>query len=412
MRPGLGVLRERDFRLVYGAQVVSLLGDGIIPVALAFAVLDLTGSATDLGLVLAARTLPMIVSLLAGGVVADRVSRRGVMIAADLVRFVSQAVLGVLLVSGEAQLWELAVLQAILGAATGFFNPASTGLIPEVVSASRLQDANALRGFAMAVGGIAGPVIAGVLVATVGSGEALLADAATFGLSALLLARVHVPVRAHDGPRASFLADLREGWHELRSRTWAWTVVGAFALVNMLVAPFYVLGPLVAKRELGGAAAWAGILAARGAGEVLGALVALSIRPAYPLRIAVLACGLGFIPTMLLAAGAPAVVIGAAAVVSGGGVMVFNTLWETTMQSHIPPAALSRVSAYDWFGSLTFQPLGFALAGPVAGTIGVAATLWAAAGLELALIASLLLVRDVRTLGASAPRGRVAAAGR
>jgi predicted MFS family arabinose efflux permease len=412
MRRGIGVLRERDFRLVYGAQVVSLLGDGIIPVALAFAVLDLTGSATDLGLVLAARTVPLIASLLAGGVVADRVSRRQVMIAADLARFASQAVLGILLVTGEARLWEVAALQAILGAATGFFNPASTGLIPQVVSDARLQDANALRGFAMAIGGIAGPVIAGVLVATVGSGEALLADAGTFALSALLLARVHVPDRTDDGPRASFVSDLRDGWHELRSRTWAWTVVAAFAFVNLLVAPFYVLGPLVAKRELGGAAAWAGILAARGAGEVVGAIVALQIRPARPLRTAVLACGLGFIPSMLLAAAAPAVVIGAAAVVSGCGVMVFNTLWETTLQSHIPPEALSRVSAYDWFGSLTFQPLGFALAGPIAGEIGVAATLWAAAGLELALIASLLLVRDVRTLGASAPRGRVAAAGR
>ena len=412
MRRGPGVLRERDFRLVYGAQVVSLLGDGIIPVALAFAVLDLTGSATDLGLVLAARTLPMIACLLAGGVVADRRSRRRVMIAADLVRFVSQATLGVLLVSGSAHLWQIAVLQAALGAATGFFNPASTGLIPQVVSPARLQDANALRGLALAAGGIAGPVIAGVLVATVGSGEALLADAATFALSAVLLARVHVKERPGATPATSFLIDLREGWHELRSRTWAWTVVGAFSLVNLLIAPFYVLGPLVARRELGGAAAWAGILAAHGAGEVIGAIVSLRIRPARPLLVAVLACGVGFIPTMLLAAGLPAVVVGAAAVVAGAGVMLFNTLWETTLQSHIPPDALSRVSAYDWFGSLTLQPLGFALAGPVAAEFGVAATLWAAASLELLLVASLLLVRDVLTLGASEPRGRVAAAGR
>jgi hypothetical protein len=145
---------------------------------------------------------------------------------------------------------------------------------------------------------------------------------------------------------------------------------------------------------------------------VLGAILSLQFRPARPLRAAVLACGLGFIPTMLLAAGASAVTIGAAAVVSGAGVMVFNTLWETTLQAHIPPAALSRVSAYDWFGSLTFQPIGLALAGPVAAQIGVAATLWVAASLELCLVASLLLVRDVRTLDASGPRGRVAAAGR
>jgi predicted MFS family arabinose efflux permease len=412
MRRGLDVLRERDFRLVYGAQVVSLLGDGIIPVALAFAVLDLTGSATDLGLVLAARTVPMVLSLLAGGVLADRASRRRVMIGADLARLVSQGLLGVLLVAGAAHLWEIALLQAILGAATGFFNPASSGLIPQVVSAERLQEANALRGGAMAVGGIAGPIVAGLLVATVGSGEALLADAATFGVSALLLAGVHVEERAVEGSRAGFAADLREGWREMRSRTWVWTVVAAFSLVNLLVAPFYVLGPLVARRELGGATAWAGILAARGAGEVLGAIVSLRVRPARPLLVAVLACGLGFIPTMLLAAGASAPVIAVAAVVSGAGVMVFNTLWETTMQSQIPPAALSRVSAYDWFGSLTFQPLGLALAGPVADELGIATTLWAAAVLEISLIASLLLVRDVRTLGASAPRGPVAAAGR
>lgn len=411
MRRGLGVLRERPFRLVYGAQVASLLGDGITPVALAFAVLDLTGSATDLGLVLAARTLPMVGCLLAGGVVADRVSRRRVMIAADLVRFVGQGLLGVLLVTGSAKLWELAVLQAIVGAASGFFNPASSGLIPQVVSPARLQDANALRGVAMAVGGIAGPVVAGVLVATAGSGEALLADAVTFAVSAVLLARVSVAERVVTGPRASFFADLRDGWRELRSRTWAWTMVAAFAIVNLLVAPFYVLGPLVARRELGGAAAWAAILAARGAGEVIGALAALQFRPARPLRAGLLASAVGCVPTMLLAAGAPALIICGAAVVSGAGVMVFNTLWETTMQSQIPPAALSRVSAYDWFGSLTFQPLGFALAGPLAGAIGVAATLWAAAGLELALVAALLMVRDVRALGASAPRGRVAAAG-
>jgi hypothetical protein len=412
MHRGLDVLRERDFRLVYSAQVVSLLGDGIIPVALAFAVLDLTGSATDLGLVLAARMVPMIASLLAAGVVADRRSRRAVMILADVVRFLSQAALGLLLVTGSAHLWQLALLQAILGAATGFFNPASTGLIPQVVSRARLQDANALRGVALAVGGIAGPVVAGLLVAAAGSGEALLADAATFGVSALLLARVHVAEGPSEERRTSYLADLRAGWQELASRTWAWTIVAAFSVINLLVAPFYVLGPLVARRELGGATAWAGILAARGVGEVLGAMVSLQTRPARPLLVAVLACGLGFIPTMLLAAGAPAVVIGAAAVVSGAGVMLFNTLWETTLQSHIPQRALSRVSAYDWFGSLTFQPLGFALAGPVAAGLGVATTLWVVAILEVTLIASLLVVRDVRTLGATAPRGPVVAAGR
>jgi predicted MFS family arabinose efflux permease len=404
VRRGFEVLTNRNFRLVYGAQVVSLLGDGIIPVALAFAILDLTGSATDLGLVLAARTVPLVACLLAGGVVADRVSRRRVMIVADLVRFVSQALLGVLLVSGHAELWQVAALQAVLGAASGFFNPASTGLLPTLVSAERLQDANALRGIALAAGGIAGPVVAGLLVALVGSGQALLADAATYAISAALLTRVHVDERAAQGPRGTFLTDLRSGWQEVWSRAWVRSVIAVFSLVNALSAPFFVLGPLVAKRDLGGAAAWAGILAARGTGEVLGALLSLQIRPRRPLLIGVLGCLVAALPMALLAAGAPVVAVAASAVLAGGGAMLFNTLWETTLQSHIPPAALSRVSAYDWFGSLTFQPVGFAIVGPVAAVSGMTATLWAAAVLDLVLVSSLLAVRDVRTLGASAPR--------
>jgi hypothetical protein len=251
-----------------------------------------------------------------------------------------------------------------------------------------------------------------VLVATVGSGEALLADALTFGASALLLARLKVRERPRPAAPESFLSELRDGWSEVRSRTWVWSIVGAFGLVNLLISAFSVLGPLVARRELGGATAWAGILAARGAGEVLGALVSLRLRPSRPLLVAVLACGLGCIPTALLAAGATAVWIGATAVAAGAGVMVFNTLWETTLQSNVPAEALSRVSAYDWFGSGTLQPLGFALVGPIAAGLGVTTTLWAAAALELALIGSLLLVRDVRSLGPSGPRDPVAAAGR
>jgi MFS family permease len=313
---GLGALGEREFRLVYGAQVVSLLGDGIVPVALAFAILDLTGSATDLGIVLAARTLPMVACLLAGGVIADRTSRRRLMVAADLVRLVSQGLLGVLLVSGNAEVWQLAALQAVLGGASGFFNPASSGLLPMVVSPAHLQQANALRGVAMASGSIAGPVIAGVLVATVGPGEALLADAATYGTSAVLLMRVRVAESARArGP--SFVADLRAGWREVRSRTWLWSIILAFSAVNALTAAFTVLGPLVAKRDLGGAGSWAAILAARGAGEVLGGLASLRARPRRPLLAATLACELAVIPTLLLGPPAPTAVIAAAALVGG-----------------------------------------------------------------------------------------------
>ena len=396
----LDVLRERDFRLVFGAQIVSLFGDGIIPVALAFAVLDLTGSATDLGLVLAARMVPLVGCLLAGGVVADRLSRRRVMIAADVVRLCSQALLGVLLVTGEAQLWQLIVLQAVLGAATGFFNPASSGLLPLVVSAVRLQEANALRGLALAAGGVAGPVVAGILVATIGAGEALLADAVTYAVSALLLSRARVtePARAPGGARASFLNDLKGGWHEVTARTWVWTIILSASVFNMLSASFYVLGPVVSRDDLGGAGAWAAILAGYGIGQVAGAITALHVRPARPLLVAVLVAELSAAPTLLLALPASTGAIAAAAVLGGAGGMLFNTLWETTLQRNVPIDVLSRVSAYDWFGSLTLAPIGFAVVGPLSDAIGVSATLAATAAIDIAVVSALLLVRDVRTI--------------
>ncbi len=400
----LEVLRERNFRRVFGAQVVSLFGDGIIPVALAFAVLDLTGSATDLGLVLAARTVPLVGCLLLGGVVADRISRRRVMITADVVRLISQALLGVLLVTGAANLWQLLVLQAVLGAATGFFNPASSGLLPMVVSAERLQEANALRGLALAAGGVAGPVVAGILVATIGAGEALLADAATYAVSALLLAwtRVREPARPA-GERRAFVHDLRDGWSEVTSRTWVWTIILAASVFNMLSASFYVLGPVVARDDLGGAGAWAAILAGYGIGQVAGAVTALHVRPARPLLLAVLVGELSAVPSLLLALPAPTAAIAIAAMLGGGGGMLFNTLWETTLQRNVPLGVLSRVSAYDWFGSLTLAPVGFAIVGPLSAAIGVSTMLWLTAALDLACVSALLLVRDVRRIGAPAP---------
>lgn len=402
----LEVLRLRDFRLVFSASLISLLGDGVIPVALAFAVLDLTGSATDLGIVLAARTLALVAALLAGGVVADRVGRRRVMIGADLVRLVTQAAIGVLLVSGDATVVEIAVSQAMLGAASGFFNPASSGLLP-AVAGERLHEANALRGMASAAGNIAGPAIAGILVVATGPGAALLLDAASYGASAMLLSRsrgdISTPVEA-----TSFLADLRDGFHEVRSRTWVWLIIVVFAFVNTVAAAFPVLGALTAKRDLGGAGAWAAILTSRAIGSMIGATSLLRIRPARPLLVAVLAGMVAALPTLLLAVPAPLVLIAIAALFSGIGPMVFNTLWETTLQRHIPASARSRVSSYDWFGSIALQPLGYALVGPLAAAIGVSAALYLCGGLDVVAVAGLLLVRDIRTLPPFPPAAEAA----
>lgn len=393
---GLDVLRLRDFRLVFGASLVSLLGDGVEPVALTFAVLDLTGSATDLGVVLAARALALVGSLLAGGVVADRVSRRTVMIGADLVRLLGQGTIAVLLVSGHATVVEIAVSQAFLGAATGFFNPASSGLIP-LVAGEWLQQANSLRGMAMAAGNIAGPAIAGVLVVATSPGIALLIDAGSYAVSAVLLSRARSP-RAGNAAPERFFAELRAGFAEFRARTWVWATVAVLSVVNAVGVAFPVLGALIAKRELGGAGAWALILAVQGVGSLLAGTTLLRLRPSRPLLVGTLVGLLPVVPTLLLAIPASLALIAIAAFVAGIGTTVFNILWETTLQQHIPEAARSRVSSYDWFGSLALQSVGFAVIGPFAAGVGVSTALYLCGGVELVAVGSLLALRDIRTL--------------
>src|SRR4051812_29075525 len=288
----------------------------MVNVALAFAVLELTGSASELGLVLAARMVPLVGFLLAGGVMADRLPRRTVMIAADVVRLVSQGAIAALLIAGEAHVWQLAALSAVTGGATAFFNPASTGLMPAVGSPGRLQQANALRGLAMAGGQIAGPAFAGLLVAGAGAGWALAVDAATFGVSVAFLAFLRVPVmerlKVH-----SMLADLREGWDTFRSHTWLWTFVAAAALGNFLNAAQGVLGPLVAKESLGGATAWALIVSALGVGSLAGGVLALHVEPRRPMLVATLSLSVFALPLAMLALEVPAVWIALVSLFAG-----------------------------------------------------------------------------------------------
>ena len=389
----------RDFRLLFGSQAVSLLGDGMINVALAFAVLEVGGTASSVGLVFALRTLPMVGSLLIGGVVADRASRRTVMIAADVARLGSQGVMAVLLIAGSAEVWSLAVLAGLSGAATGFYVPAGTGLLPQVVSPDDLQRANGLRLSAMAAGEILGPLVAGGLVVAAGAGWAIAIDAATFAVSAVLLARMSAAPAAAEGPeRARFLDDLRGGWHAFRSRTWVWTTIVSASLFNMIWGAWTALGPVIADRELGGAGAWGTVLAAMGAGGLLGGALAIRRAPRRPLVVFALSGILFATPLALLAETAGVPLLAAAALLSGMAMMFGNAVWESTLQREIPPDAISRVSAYEWFGSLAFKPLGLALWGPIAVGIGFGAALWLAYALLLVLSVALLAVRDVRTL--------------
>ncbi len=395
----LGALRERQFRLLFTGQLISLLGDSFTSVALAFAVLDLTGSATDLGYVFAAKTIPLIGFLLVGGVFADRLPRRAVMLTADVVRFGSQGLVALLVLTHHAQVWQIAMLQAVAGTASAFFNPASTGLTPMTISPERLQQANALRGLAMASAGIVGTAIGGVVVAGVGPGWALAVDAVSFAVSAFFLAQLRLPEHISLPPQ-SFLADLHDGWREFTARTWVWVIVVAASIGNMMASVFIVLGALISKESLGGPLAWTAIVTSLAVGSLIGGFIALRVHVKHPLLFGSSLLGFFAVPMALLALEAPVWLIAAAALFSGGASMIFNALWETALQRHIPSAALSRVSAYDWFGSLAMQPLGLVLAGPAAAAIGAATTLWIAAGGVAAMTGIALATPSVRQLEA------------
>lgn len=396
----MGVVRNRDFRLLLGAQAISTLGDRMVGIALAFAVLELGGSATEVGLVLAARALPLVACLLIGGVVADRTSRRAVLVVADLVRLGGQGLLAALLITGEPDLVAVGLLAGLTGAATGFAAPATTGLLPEMVSAAELQEANGLRATAFSAGELGGPLLAGLLVAAAGPGWALGVDALTFAASAGLLLGLRLPPSA-ERAASPFVADLRDGWGAFRSRRWLWIFVVWFAFSNMLFGAWKVLGPVVADRDLGGAAVWGALVAAMGVGAVLGGVVALRARPGRPMLVCAVAETLFCAPPAALAATASPLLIGAGALLAGVSLMLGNTIWETTVQRHVPRESLSRVSSYDWFGSLALDPVGLAIWGPVAALIGIDASLWVASALLLAGALALLAVPEIRRLPAA-----------
>ena len=395
-----GALKERQFRLLWLGQATSTLGDGLVPVALSFAVVGtLNRSATALGVVLAAHILPLVLFVLVGGVWADRLPRQMVMLVSDVIRCAVQATLAVLLLSGAAQLWHLVVLIAIYGTAEAFFQPAATGLVPATISPQRLQQANALLGLSRSIAFVVGPAIAGVIAATTNPGIVFVVDAATFAVSATSLALLRLPRSRREGSARASSPTSRAGWHELVAHTWLWViVVWASTFLCIVVAPFLTLGPVIAKESLGGAAAWGIIAAGWGAGSLFGGLLALRWKPARPM----LACSilvLLYAPAVaLLALRAPAPVIAAAQAIGGIGMGFFGAVWQTTLQQHVREEALSRVSAWDWMGSFAFFPLGFILAGPVSNAIGISTTLWISAGYLIVSTLAVLLVPSIRNL--------------
>jgi MFS family permease len=399
--PRLPALREPAFRNLFAGQALSRLGDRIAPVALAFGVIDSGGSAVDLGIVVGAGTVPFALFALAAGVWGDRLPRRLVMIASDAVRAVVQGVTGALLIAGSAEIWMLAALAAVYGTADAFFWPAMNGMLPETIESDRLQEANALLGGAQSSSNIIGPVIAGVLIAVADPGGAILLDAATFVVSIAFLLRIPPHVLPAGGPEQEegFLEQLRGGWREVRSRSWVWTVLIALAAYHVIVLPsVFVLGPILSERELGGASDWATIVAGFGVGSVIGQVLIYKLPFRRPMRAAVIGLVVASTQAAIIGSGLPVLAIAGLEAVTGVAVSLAFTLWETSLQQHIPARALSRVSSYDFTASVGLMPIGLALAGPLADAIGLHAALRLMSLVGVASALACLAVPAVRSL--------------
>ena len=392
------MLAEPNFRRFYIGYMASLLGTALSSVAVAFAVLAAGGTATDLGIVFAANIVPMVAFLLGGGVIADRIGRRPVMLTADVARCAAQGTLAAALFLGRPGLWLFAGTALIVGVGNAFFQPTLSALTVQIAPRDQLGNANALSGIAQYGAQMAGPALAGVLIAAASPAAVIAVDAGTYAVSAVALSRLRIPGRGR-GQARSLLRDLAEGWAEFTARTWLWAGTVQFALFNLVTwGPYLVLGPVLARQYLGGARAWGAVLACYGGGAIVGGLLALGRRPSRPMLVATLAT-LGFpLPPLALALHAPAVAVAAAALLAGLGSALGSAIDTTVTQQRVPADALARVGAFSMVGAFAFGPVAFAAAGPVAAVVGPRTLLgfgaaWAAAG-----TAAVLCVPSVRRL--------------
>ncbi|WP_094103232.1 MFS transporter [Streptomyces phaeoluteigriseus] len=389
----------RNYSLLTAAAFVTNLGSHGALIAAAFAVLENGGDGGDVGLVAAARTLPLVLFLLIGGAIADRLPRHRVMVAANALNCLSQAAFAALVLTGEPRLWQMMLLTALGGTGQAFFSPAAEGMLMSSVQGEQVGRAFAVFRMAMQGAGVGGAALGGAMVAVIGPGWVLAADAAAFAVAGSLRAFLdvgHIPAREQGG---GLLADLREGWREFSGRPWLWGIVLQFSIANAVVgAADAVYGPLVARDHLGGAGPWGLALGFFGAGTVAGALLMTRWKPRRLLFVGTLCVFPLALPSAALAVPVPVGLLCAVMFLTGITLEVFGVSWMTALHQEIPEDKLSRVSAYDWFGSVALVPLAMALAGPSESLFGRTASLWGCAVLVVVVTAAVLCVPDVRNL--------------
>jgi len=402
----LSPLRERPFARYFAAVTISAAGSYASVIALAFGVLDAAGPA-QLALIFLAREVPIVVLVLAGGVFADRWPRRLVLAGCSFAQAAGQIGAAAVLLVGESRgdtsTGLLAVLAVVNGAASAFSRPATTGLIPQVVSAERLQPANALLGITRRLVGIGGAAFGAGLITAVGAGWALAFDALTFVVAGVLLFTVARNASRSKRP-VSPLSDLADGWREVRSRRWLWAMILSFGAFQLCYFPtLLVLGPLVARDHFGGPAAWTAIVSAELLGGIAGGILVARVPATRPLILMAIAALPIVLQITALGARWPVAVIAAATAMGGAGLTISDAVWATTLQRHIPGEALSRVSSFDWLGSVALNPLGYLLVAPIAAALGDRITLLGAAAVLGAATLLPLAMREVRSLQMSAP---------
>ncbi len=392
-------LREPRFAWYFAARLVSIAGSTMAPIALAFAVLHISDSASALGLVLAARTVPMVVFLLVGGVVADRFPRSAVMRTTSLLSALTQGAVASLVIAEHADIWMLVVLSAANGTVSAFTIPAMEGLIPQLAPRSHLQQANALLSFSRAALTVLGPTVAALLVASIGSGWALAFDAATWLASALLLTRLRLPARSRTATASpGMLHELREGWGFFAGTRWLWVVVAGFAALNMIHSgAWFTLAPALA-RDTFGVRGWGYVLSAESVGLLVMTVVMMRVRLRRPLLAGMLGMATFGVPLLVLGLDPEVVPLVLGAFVAGAGVEVFNIGWSVSLQENVEEQVLSRVYSYDALGSLVAVPVGQVLFGPLGEAFGYRDVLVVSAVAYVGVVLLVLSSRSVRAL--------------